>query len=117
MQILGTYFDNEAPVRQALTQVYGLGRTTATQVCNRLGLGAQYRIGALTPGQLDRLVYLIHHHYETGPGVRRTQVQDVQRLVRVGAYRGFRHVNALPVRGQRTSTNSRTARRVRVFRR
>nr|QGN73928.1 ribosomal protein S13 [prasinophyte sp. MBIC10622] len=116
MQILGVYFDNRSSVRYALTEVYGLGKTSAKQICDQLGLSHTYSVGALTLAQIDRLTYLVHHHYSTGPTVRRAQAQDVKRLVTIGTYRGFRHVHGLPARGQRTSTNSRTARRVRVFR-
>jgi small subunit ribosomal protein S13 len=110
--LLNTPLPDRQQVHRALTRIYGLGPAQATHLCQEVGLGPHIRLAQVTPGDLDRLGHLVARDYETGAHLRRRQRQDIQRLVAMGAVRGFRHREGLPVRGQRTHTNARTARRL-----
>lgn len=109
--IVQTYLAPKLQVRKALTTFFGVGRFRALQVCDQLGFRATRRVEELTPSQLAVLTRILTHTYFTESELRRAISDDVKRLIRIASYRGFRHVQRLPLRGQRTRTNSRSARR------
>jgi small subunit ribosomal protein S13 len=95
----------------ALTYIYGIGRATASKVCNRLALPRERRVQDLTEDEVTRLREEIE---KTGIQVegdlRRVEGLNVKRLIEINCYRGQRHRRGLPTRGQRTKTNARTRR-------
>lgn len=103
-------------LRQELTRIEGVGFWRANQICDYLGLNPRLRVQQLGRSQLDSILSLLQNHFYTGPDLKKLVFQDVQRLIQLGSYRGVRHRKRLPVRGQRTHTNSKTARKfLRVF--
>lgn len=112
---LNTHLPDKKKVYIALTQIYGLGLYQSMQICDELGIGKQKRILQLNPSELEALANIITQHYETGTEVRRSNLQNIQRLIKIGAYRGFRHTEGLPVRGQKTHGNSRTTRKLKML--
>jgi len=91
----------------SLTYVYGIGRTTAKQICAATGIAEQTKIGTLSEEQMDSIRAEVGKHTVEGD-LRREINMNIKRLMDLGCYRGLRHRRGLPLRGQRTKTNART---------
>ena len=91
----------------SLTYIYGIGRTSAKQLCAATGIAEDVRIGQLTEAELDSLRAEIGKLDVEGD-LRREVSMNIKRLLDLGCYRGLRHRRNLPLRGQRTKTNART---------
>lgn len=91
----------------ALTYIYGVGRTSAAEICVAAGVEGSRKISDLTEGELDALRNEIGKRTVEGD-LRREVSMNIKRLMDLGCYRGIRHRRGLPVRGQRTKTNART---------
>ena len=92
----------------ALTAIYGVGRSRAREILERLNLDPNMHPDDWTEEQTKKVRRLIEDHYVV-EGQLRTEVQmNIKRLMDIGCYRGLRHRRGLPVRGQRTQTNART---------
>ncbi len=92
----------------ALTYVYGVGRSTAVKVCDALKIDRGLRARDLNEDQLTAIANYVQKHYPVEGQLRRQITSAINRLREIGCYRGLRHRRGLPVRGQRTRTNSRT---------
>ena len=110
--LLHTYFKNIKKVVIALQEIYGVGGTLSKQICDQLGLNDKVKIHQLTSSQIDVLIRLISKNYLISSPLKRRVRNDIERLIKISSYRGFRHTQKLPVRGQRTSTNAQTCRRM-----
>ena len=92
----------------ALTAIFGVGRSRAREILERLDLDPNMQPDAWTEEQTKKVRRLIEDHYVV-EGQLRTELQmNIKRLMDIGCYRGLRHRRGLPVRGQRTQTNART---------
>jgi small subunit ribosomal protein S13 len=91
----------------SLTYIYGVGRTTAQQLCATTGVAENAKISTLSEEQLDALRNEISKLSVEGD-LRREVSMNIKRLLDLGCYRGLRHRRNLPLRGQRTKTNART---------
>lgn len=91
----------------SLTYIYGIGRTTAQQICDATGIAPSTKIGDLPEEQLDNVRGEIAKLTVEGD-LRREVNMNIKRLMDLGCYRGLRHRRNLPVRGQRSKTNART---------
>lgn len=91
----------------SLTYVYGIGRTTAKQICAATGIAEETKIGTLSEEQMDAVRAEVAKHTVEGD-LRREINMNIKRLMDLGCYRGLRHRRGLPLRGQRTKTNART---------
>jgi len=92
----------------ALSSIYGVGRSRAQEILERVGIDPNLRPESWTEEQTKKVRRLIEDHYIV-EGQLRSEVQmNVKRLMDIGCYRGLRHRRGLPVRGQRTQTNART---------
>jgi small subunit ribosomal protein S13 len=91
----------------SLTYVYGIGRTTAKQICAATGIAEDTKIGTLSEAQMDEIRTEVGKHTVEGD-LRREINMNIKRLMDLGCYRGLRHRRGLPLRGQRTKTNART---------
>ncbi len=106
-RIAGVDLPNKA-TKIALTYIYGIGRTSAEEICQKTGVDPDARINTLSAEVLAELRKVIENDYVV-EGRLRTQVNlNIKRLMDIGCYRGLRHRKGLPVRGQRTKTNART---------
>lgn len=106
-RIAGIDLPNKA-VKIALTYIYGIGRSLAVEVCEKAKVDPDLRINDLSNEEINKLRNILDNDY-TVEGRLRTQVSlNIKRLMDIGCYRGLRHRKGLPVRGQRTKTNSRT---------
>jgi len=91
----------------SLTYIYGIGLTTAQNLCASTSISPSTRVQDLTEGELDQLRVEISKLSVEGDLRRETQL-NIKRLLDLGCNRGIRHRRNLPVRGQRTKTNART---------
>ena len=91
----------------ALTYIYGVGRTRAQDICAASGIAESAKMGSLSEAQVDSLRAEVAKLTVEGD-LRREVNMSIKRLMDLGCYRGLRHRKGLPVRGQRTKTNSRT---------
>ncbi len=91
----------------ALTAIYGVGRATANQICQEVGISPAIKIKELTEEQLESIRAVIGKMTVEGD-LRREVSMNIKRLMDLGCYRGIRHRRGLPLRGQRTRTNART---------
>lgn len=91
----------------SLTYIYGIGRTTAIELCASTGIAETTKISTLSEDQLDVLRNAIAKLSVEGD-LRREVNMNIKRLLDLGCYRGLRHRKGLPCHGQRTKTNART---------
>ena len=91
----------------SLTYIYGIGRTTAKQLCETTGVNPSVKVQNLSEDELDKLRSEIAKLDVEGD-LRRENQLNIKRLLDLGCYRGIRHRRGLPLRGQRTKTNART---------
>jgi small subunit ribosomal protein S13 len=109
MRILGITIPNEKRLDIGLTTLYGIGRATAVKVLATAGVAPETKPTALTIDQENVIRKNIEDRTIEG-NLKREIAGNVKRLKDIKAYRGVRHMRKLPVKGQRTKTNSRTVR-------
>jgi small subunit ribosomal protein S13 len=107
-RIAGVNIPREKRVEIGLTYIYGIGRSTAKQVCKELGIADQTKVRDLTDEEVARLRAYVDAQLQVEGDLRRERSANIKRLMEIGCYRGLRHRRGLPVRGQRTRTNART---------
>ena len=108
-RIAGVDIPEQKRVETALAYIYGGGRNNVQQILSEAGVDADKRAKDLTADEtarLQRVVYKIN----TEGNLRKQVRENIERLKRIGTYRGMRHSVGLPGRGQRTRTNARTKR-------
>ena len=107
-RIAGVNIPTQKRVKIALTHIHGIGDTTATKLCEQVGIPEERRVHELTEDELGRLRESIDKDVVVEGDLRRQTAMNIKRLMDLGCYRGLRHRKGLPVRGQRTHTNART---------
>ena len=107
-RIAGVNLPTQKRLEIGLTYIYGIGQSTARQVCAELGLSPDEKVRDLTDEEITKLRAHIDANLQVEGDLRRERSQAVKRLSEIGSYRGFRHRRGLPARGQRTKTNART---------
>jgi small subunit ribosomal protein S13 len=95
-------------VEIALTYIYGIGLTTSQEIIKTTGVNPDTRVRDLTEEEVAKLREAIDKGYKVEGDLRREEQLNIKRLIEIGSYRGRRHRQGLPVRGQRTKTNART---------
>lgn len=109
-RIAGIDLPNNKKVFIALTYIYGIGRSNVQPVLNQSKVDGDKRVSELTPDEVNRLQKVIEASFEVEGNLRQKIRDSIERLKRISSYRGYRHVQMLPSRGQRTRTNARTRR-------
>jgi small subunit ribosomal protein S13 len=94
----------------ALTYIYGIGRSRAVEILEKVKVDKNSRANDLSPEDVQLLRDEIEKGYKVEGELRREHQSNIKRLKEIGSYRGLRHIRGLPARGQRTKTNSRTVR-------
>ncbi len=107
-RIAGIDLPRTKQIGVALTYIHGIGRTSAVQICDKAGVEMSTRTDLLGEDQVVRIREIIERDHKVEGDLRRETTQNVKLLMDIGCYRGLRHRRGLPVRGQRTHTNSRT---------
>ena len=107
-RIAGVDLPNEKRLEVALTYIYGIGPATAARILKKTGISPDVRAKNLSEADTGKLRQVIENEYKVEGALRGELAMSVKRLMDIGSYRGLRHRKGLPVRGQRTRTNSRT---------
>ncbi|HUS92137.1 MAG TPA: 30S ribosomal protein S13 [Phycisphaerae bacterium] len=107
-RVAGVDIPNEKPTVYALRYIYGVGLTSAKEICRKTDVEPMRRAKELTEEELSKIAGILESDYVIEGQLRRQIQQNVARLRDIACYRGFRHRRGLPVRGQRTKTNART---------
>ncbi len=106
-RIAGTDLPNKH-MEVALTYIFGIGRTSAQEICDKAGIPRDKRSNDLTAEETNAIRNILENEYKV-EGRLRTEISlNIKRLMDIGSYRGLRHRRGLPVRGQQTQTNART---------
>jgi len=92
----------------ALTYIFGIGKKYANDICSTVSIDKNKRVNDLTEDEIIKIRECIDKSYIVEGDLRRSVSNNIKRLTDLGCYRGLRHRNKLPVRGQRTHTNART---------
>ncbi|HOF85444.1 MAG TPA: 30S ribosomal protein S13 [Treponemataceae bacterium] len=106
-RIVGVDLPNKH-VNIALTYIYGIGRSSADAICEKAKIDPNRMINDLDQDELAAIRALLDSEYKVEGRLRTEIGLNIKRLMDIGCYRGLRHRKGLPVRGQRTRTNSRT---------
>ena len=107
-RIAGVDLPRQKQAEIALTYIFGVGRHTAQDICTHASVERTTKIQDLTDEEITRIRQWIDANLKVEGELRRQVQQDIRRKIEIGSYQGMRHVLGLPVRGQRTQTNSRT---------
>lgn len=115
VRIAGVNLPNSKRVEYALTSIYGIGLTSSRSILAKAKVDPDKRMHALEDQELSSLREIIESNYKVEDDLRRVIKQNIVRLSQINCVRGRRHRQNLPVRGQRTRTNSRTRRKARLL--
>jgi len=108
-RISGIDIPNHKPIKVALTAVYGIGRKSAEDILTKAKVELNKRSKDLTSADIQAISQVLEK-IPTEGDLRKIVRDNIQRLKRISSYRGSRHHQGLPTRGQRTKTNGRTNR-------
>lgn len=107
-RIAGVDLPRDKRVEIGLTYIYGIGRSRSKEILSKTGINPDIRVKDLTDNEINKLREIIDREYRVEGDLRRIVSLNIKRLMEIGSYRGRRHKQGLPVRGQRTKTNART---------
>ena len=107
-RISGIDIPREKRLVVSLTYLYGVGPTTAANICEATGIDESTRTRDLTDEEINKIRAYIDQNLKVEGDLKRDVQQDIKRKMEIGSYQGLRHRKGLPVRGQRTHTNART---------
>jgi small subunit ribosomal protein S13 len=109
-RIAGVDLPRDKRVEIGLTYIYGIGLSRSKEILRKTGVNPDIRVRDLTDSDVSSLRGAVEGDYQVEGDLRRFESMNIKRLMDIGSYRGRRHRAGLPVRGQRTRTNSRTRR-------
>jgi small subunit ribosomal protein S13 len=107
-RIEGVDLPRNKRVEVGLTYLYGIGPTRAQEILAQTKVNPDVRVKDLSEAEVAAIREFIGKNYKVEGDLRREVQMSIKRLIEIGSYRGMRHRRNLPVRGQRTRTNSRT---------
>lgn len=109
-RISGVTIPSEKQVQIALTYVYGIGDKTAQNILSKAKIDPTIRVKDLNDQEIGKISDIISNDYIVEGELQRIVTGNIKRLKDISSYRGTRHKNSLPSKGQRTKTNARTRR-------
>ena len=109
-RIAGVNIPEQKQIVTALTYIYGIGRSLSRKILAETKINPETRASQLSSSEVNKLKEVIEKDYKIEGELRRERMMNVKRLKDIGSWRGIRHIKGLPVRGQRTRTNTRTVR-------
>lgn len=109
-RLSGVTIPNDKQIHVALTYVFGIGPKTSVDILSSANIDGTVRVKDLTDAEISRIQDIINANYTVEGELQRVVSGNIKRLKDIGSYRGLRHKNSLPSRGQRTKTNARTRR-------
>jgi len=107
-RIIGVDIPKEKRIETALTYIYGIGPARSNKILKNAGISPDKRAKDLDDKEITSITHIIQESFQVEGDLRRMQISNIKRLMSIASYRGLRHKRSLPVRGQRTKTNSRT---------
>lgn len=107
-RIAGVDLPKAKRIDVALTYIYGIGRTSASNILQEAGVDRAKQTDVLEEQEISRIRDVIDSKYKIEGDLRREVAMNIKRLIDLSSYRGLRHKKGLPSRGQRTHTNART---------
>jgi small subunit ribosomal protein S13 len=112
--ILETELLENKPTFFSLTKIFGIGLFQSFLICKKLGLSSNCKLSTLKPDQIVKLVKFIENsNLLINSNLRKSKIMLAKNLVQIKAYKGIRRLHGLPIRGQRTHTNAKTAFKIR----
>jgi small subunit ribosomal protein S13 len=109
-RIAGVEIPENKKIWIALTYIYGIGRSLSWKILREAKVNPELRAKELKPEEVNKLKEIIEKRYKVEGDLRKEKLMNIKRLKDIGCWRGIRHIKGLPVRGQRTRTNTRTVR-------
>jgi small subunit ribosomal protein S13 len=113
-RIAGVNIPTNKRVEIALTYIFGIGQTAASDICKKAGIASITRVHDLTEDTIAKVRQIIDAEHKVEGELRSEIAMNIKRLVDLGCYRGLRHRKRLPLRGQRTHSNARTRKGKRI---
>jgi len=110
IRIAGINLPDDKKIKVALTAIYGIGPSTSAKILEKVAIDGELRTKEINAEDANKLRDEIEKRYKVEGELKHEVKMNVKRLREIGCYRGMRHHRGLPVRGQRTKTNSRTVR-------
>ncbi|MEZ4210212.1 MAG: 30S ribosomal protein S13 [Patescibacteria group bacterium] len=110
LRIAGINLNDDKKVKMAITAIYGIGRTNNLEVLEKANIEPTKKVSELTEDEQTRLRMTIEKEMLVEGDLRRDLAMNIKRLRDINSYRGSRHAQKLPARGQRTKNNARTKR-------
>ncbi len=110
LRIAGTIVPENKRIEISLTYIYGIGRSLSKKILNEANIDLSSKASDLKADEIARIREVIEKNYKVEGNLKKEKTMNIKRLKEVGSWRGSRHTRHLPVRGQRTKTNSRTVR-------
>lgn len=107
-RIAGVNIPTAKKVWVGLTYIYGIGRVSSFDICEKAKINAEKRVHELSDDEVRTIRETIDANFKVEGELRRIVQDNIKEQKDMKSYRGFRHIRKLPVRGQRTSTNART---------
>ncbi len=109
-RIVGVNIPEEKKIEVALTYVYGIGLSLSRKILTNNKINFSKKAKDLTPEEINKIREDVEKNYKIEGELKREHLKDIKRIKDINCWRGEKHKKGLPVRGQRTKTNSRTVR-------
>nr|YP_009397081.1 ribosomal protein S13 [Spyridia filamentosa]ARW66267.1 ribosomal protein S13 [Spyridia filamentosa] len=109
-RIAGVDLPRNKRIETGLTYIYGIGLSRAQKILSTTHIDPNTSIKELNDEQIVSIRNILNEEYELEGDLKRFEAMNIKRLMDIGSYKGRRHRNSLPLRGQRTRTNARTRR-------
>lgn len=110
MRLIGVNIPDEKRIEVSLTYIFGIGLRTAKDILKATNMDPDKRAKNFTQEEVNKLKQYIEKNYKIEGDLKRERIQNIKHKKEIGSYQGLRHIKGLPVRGQKTKTNSRTVR-------
>ena len=107
-RIAGIDLPKQKKAYVGLTYIFGIGQHSAVEILRKAEVNPDKKVGELTEEEIAKIRAIMTADFKVEGALRSEVQQNIKRLMDIGSYRGLRHRRGLPVRGQRTRTNSRT---------
>ena len=116
LYLLETKLSEKKSIFFALTQIYGIGKSTAFLICKKLGFSVNLKVKDLTQEQIVEILQVVELlNLTLNNELKKFKSLTLKKLITIKSYRGLRRVRGLPVRGQRTHTNAKSAKKNKRF--
>lgn len=109
-RIAGVDVPNNKKVEVGLTYIYGIGPSTAIRIVQEAGVDRTKRVSELSEQEISAIRKFIDSDLMVEGDLRKEKAMNIKRLMEINCYRGYRHKNNMPCRGQKTRSNARTRR-------